>query len=129
MTGPRRRTPAELADAAYQALRELNHATFPGQCSLTGHHELYLVVDSLAELLHAAPQALRQAADWAAREHQAGRARVDDDCPASPASTIGAIVTALDDAAVRTAGAARRVDAAQQVAAHVIIEQPPRLDM
>jgi hypothetical protein len=112
----------ELADAAYQAVRALNHATLPAQSELADHLDLYRVLGSLAALLHATPQALRQASDWLAREQQAGRVDVDAACPASPATTVGAIVTALAAAADTLTGSARRVDHAHEATAHLITE-------
>lgn len=127
MTG--QRSAAELADTAYEAVRALNQATLPAQCELTGHEDLYRVAGSLAALLRGTPQALRQAADWVAREQQTGRVRVDEACPASPATTVAVIVTELSAAAEAVARAARRVDRAHQAAAHLITEPAQQLDL
>lgn len=116
------RSPAELADAAYEAVRALNHATFPARSELADHEDLYRVLGSLSALLHATPQALRQAGDWLAREHQRGRVAVDGACPTSAATTVGAIVTALSAAGDALARAARHADRAHQAAAHLITD-------
>lgn len=124
-----RRSPAELADAAYEAVRTLNHATFPAQCELADQQDLYRVLGSLAALLHATPQALRQVGDWLAREQQHGRVGVDGTCPASPATTVEAIVTALAAAADTLTNSARRVDHAHEAAAHLITEPTHQIGM
>jgi hypothetical protein len=125
----RARPPAELADAAYEAVRALNHATVPAQCELANHLDLYRVLGSLAALLHATPQALRQTADWLTREQQAGRVNVDATCPASPATTVRAIITALAAAADTLTHSARRVDHANEATAHVITEPTHQIGM
>jgi len=113
------RSAAEMADDAYEAVRALNHATFPAQCELAGHEELYRVLGSLAALLHITPQALRQAAAGAARAQQAGRVAVDAASPAGLAETVAGIERALAQAACLAARAARHADAAHQAAAHL----------
>lgn len=127
MTG--QRSAAELADTAYEAVRALNHATFPARCQLTDHEDLYHVAGSLAAQLRVTPQALRQVADWVAREQQAGRVWVDEACAVSPATTVAVIVTELCAAAEAVARAARRVDRAHQAAAHLITEPAQQLDL
>jgi len=123
----RRGAPADLAEAAYEAVRALNHATLPAQCELADHLDLCRVLGSLSALLHASPQALRQAGDWLAREQQHATVRVDAAGPESPATTVGAIVTALSDAADALTHSARRVDRAHEAAAHLIVEQPNQI--
>jgi hypothetical protein len=124
-----RRTPAELADAAYEAVRALNHATHPAQCELADHLDLYRVLGSLAAVLHATPQALRQAADWLAREQQHGTVRVDGSSPASSGATVGAIVTALSTAAEALTHTAPQVERAHEGAAHLMVEQPNQIGL
>lgn len=67
---------AERADAAYEAVRALNHLTFPGQADLTDASDAYRIVASLSSAISAMPQALHQIGDWLAREAAAGRIRV-----------------------------------------------------
>lgn len=123
MTGDGR-SPAELADAAYEAVRALNHATMPWE-QLTGDaDELYQVVGRLAALLHITPQALRQAATWAARAQRDGRVGVDAASPACPDATLASLRCALDRAALLASRAAGQVDAAHQAASHLIIDPP-----
>src|SRR5919202_6696385 len=62
---------ADYADAAAEAVRGLNHATFAG----TGYEvpsDVYDVLGQLSTMLARLPQALSQAADWLAREQAAG---------------------------------------------------------
>jgi hypothetical protein len=121
------RSPDELADTAYEAIRALNHATSPAQCELDSHESLYCVVGNLAALLHITPQALGQCADWIARAQRADRVDVDAACPSNSATTVAAIVTALEAAANAVAEAARRAERAHQAAAHLITkpDSPP----
>jgi hypothetical protein len=123
------RSPVELAAAAYEAVRSLNHATFPAQCELADQQELYCVLGSLAALLRATPQALRQVGDWVAGEQLRGRVGVDDACPASPATTVDAIVTALSTAREAVARAGREADHAHEAAAHLIIDPFSQIGM
>jgi hypothetical protein len=123
VTGPGGGTPAELADAAYEAVRALNHATLPFEHGIDGSDELYRVVGSLAALLRVTPQALRQAAARVARDQRAGRVSVDGACPTDPATTVAAIVAELSAAADAVALAARRAAAAHNATAHLILEQ------
>jgi hypothetical protein len=45
------RSPTDLAAAAYEAIRALNQATFPGQLELTDPHDLYTALANLSALL------------------------------------------------------------------------------
>jgi hypothetical protein len=125
----RRRPPAELADAAHEAVRALNHATLPAECELADHLDLYRVLGSLSALLHSSPQALRQAGDWLVGEQQSGTVSVDGSCPASPAATVSVIVSALSAAAEALRQSACRVDHAHEAAAHLTVERPSQIGM
>jgi hypothetical protein len=116
------RSSAELADAAYEAVRALNHATMPWADDGPAGVDLYRVLGSLTALLHITPQALIQAAARASRMQRQGRIGVDAASPADPAETVAGMQAALARAAALAAQAADLVDAAHEAAAHLIIE-------
>jgi hypothetical protein len=64
------------AETAYEALRALNHVTYPGQCELTDPADACTVVALLESAIYTLPQALRQLGDWLTQENSAGRVRV-----------------------------------------------------
>lgn len=116
------RSPAELADAAYEAVRALNHATMPWASDDQAGADLYRVLGSLTALLHITPQALNQAAARASRMQRQGRIGVDAASPTGLAETVAGMQAALARAAAFAAQAADLVDAAHEAAAHLIIE-------
>jgi hypothetical protein len=73
-----RNTVAPYAGNAYEAIRALNHVTYPGRCDLEDPADACTVVGLLESLIYALPQALRQLAEWLMRETAAGRVRVVD---------------------------------------------------
>jgi prephenate dehydratase len=113
---------ADLARAACEAVRALNHSTLPGRSAIADHHELCSVLADLAAMLHTMPQALRQVEEWLTRQHDDGRLWVvDGDYAGDPSTALTAIRDALSDAASSCADAARGVEAAHQVGADLVV--------
>lgn len=114
--------PDDLARAACEAVRSLNHSTLPGQCAIADHHEMCSVLADLSALLHTTPQALHQIGRWIARQHDEGRLWVvDGEHAGDPSAAIAAIRDALSDAASSCAVAARGVEDAHQVGADLVM--------
>lgn len=119
-------SPDVLAAGAYEAIRELNHTTFPGRGELADPNELYRVLANLTALARITPQTLRQCTAWLAREQQAGRIRaVGGDHADHPADAVADIETALAAAGYWLTRAARSLDDAHQGAAHLASGDPP----
>lgn len=70
-------TPGALADVAAEAIRALNHATFPGAERLVYPSEAYTVIGSLQRVVGMLPQALEQLWTWLEQELAAGRVIAD----------------------------------------------------
>lgn len=70
-------TPAQLADDAAEAIRGLNHATFPGTSALVFPSDAYDVIASMSVLASRLPQLLGQLDRFLSREVDAGRVSVD----------------------------------------------------
>jgi hypothetical protein len=113
---------ADLARAAREAIRSLNHSTLPGRSAIADHHEMCSVLADLASMLHTTPQALRQVEEWLARQHDDGRLSVvDGDYEGDPSTALTAIRDALSDAASSCELAARGIEAAHQVGADLVV--------
>ena len=118
--------PIELARQAHQAMRALNHATFPGRCEVTDHHDMSSVLADLSALLSGTPQALHQLAGWLTHGQQVARVRVVAGPHAGdPATATAAVESALADAASWCARAARSVEQAHQLAADIVVTGQP----
>ena len=117
MTGTE--TPAgtiELADAAAQAVRELNHRTRHPD-ALVGPAQLYRLVGELVLLADALPQLLDQLRCWLDTEHHADRLRADNHT--DPGPTVTRATTQLADAADAARDLAHLLGRAQQHLAHL----------
>lgn len=69
-------TAADRASAAYEAVRALNHLTFPGQSELAEPADASCIAASLSAAIYAMPQALHQLGEWLAQQAAEGRIRV-----------------------------------------------------
>lgn len=110
--------PAGAAQAAAQAVRDLNHATVSG----TGYaypSDVYEVLGALVLLAQRLPQALTQAGVWLDREHDAGRVGHDSGEALKLASDLSAALLGLSDAVGHAAALATALDQAQQSTARL----------
>lgn len=110
-------TPREAADAAAEAVRTLNHATFGG----TGYEypgDVYDVVGALATALMRLPQAIGQAGKWLEAEHGAGRVGHDRGQQFTTAEVYSAVL-ALEDALPHIEAATRALNEAHAYTGHL----------
>ncbi|MDI3406059.1 hypothetical protein [Streptomyces cavernicola] len=70
-------TPAELAEQAAQAIRNLNHATLPGKDQLAYPGDAYETVGPLARLAHRLPQSLDQLTEFLRKLTESGAVTAD----------------------------------------------------
>ncbi|WP_169317231.1 hypothetical protein [Actinacidiphila oryziradicis] len=70
------RTPADISDDAFEAIRDLNHATAEGGLEYPG--EAYATIDNLKVLAQQLPQALRQIREFLGRLEADGHLRTDN---------------------------------------------------
>lgn len=75
------RTPGQIADAAAEELRSLNHRTLDAK-AFTQPGDVSETVDALTRVVQYLPQALRQAQAALERLHEEERIRLDDKPPA-----------------------------------------------
>lgn len=120
MTG--QRSVAELADVAAEAIRSLNHATFPGAASTPGGlawpSDVYDVLASLSVLAARLPQLLAQLDGFVTRAVDAGRIVVDGGQFAGDPQAAAATASHwLEHAASLAAQLGHTVDQAQQAVA------------
>ena len=108
---PRREPlPREIADRAADAIRILNHATFPGAAAYESPADVSAVIGSLASLFHGLPQSLRQAARWLADAHARGVVRdVEAATETETAQAVCTVIIGLSDAATHAGRAADRL--------------------
>jgi hypothetical protein len=109
--------PVGAAQAAAQAVRDLNHATLDG----TGFEypsDVYEVVGALATLVQRLPQALRQAGTWLAAEHTAGRVGHDRGPQFTTAEVYSALAH-LDDAVPHVEALRSALDTAHTHTSHL----------
>ena len=103
-----------LAQITAEAVRALNHATFP-RAALSEPGTVYRVLGELATAANRLPQLLTQLARWLAEENTAGRLADDHDLPGAMAYVMARLDQnapryaallggALDDAQQATAG-------------------------
>lgn len=117
------RTPAQIADAAAEQLRALNHRTLdakafgqPGDVSET--------VDALARVVQYLPQALRQIEAGLERLHDEQRIRLDDKPPAETSQQdvqerVFGVVFALREARVQLSGVDDQMRAVKGLLSHM----------
>ncbi len=97
------------AEAAYQAVRSLNHLTYPSQCELTEPSDVYTVIAALASMIHG---------DWLDRESAAGRVLVVAGPYATDPRNAAAVLRAhLQHAGTRLAAAGESLSAAHTLLA------------
>lgn len=109
--------PVGAAQAAAQAVRDLNHATLSG----TGYEypaDVYDVVGALALLTTRLPQAIGQAMAWLEREHAAGRVGHDRGQQFTTAEVYSALAC-LDDAQSVLSAVARALNDAHIYTGHL----------
>jgi hypothetical protein len=116
MTGTRPVT--ELAGEAAEAVRALNHATFPGTDGLAWPSDAYDILASLALLASRLPQLLGQLDRFVSHEVEAGRVSVDGGEYAGDPQAAAAVTSHwLDEARAHAAQLHHALDAAQQAVA------------
>lgn len=110
----------DCADTAREAIRALNHATYPGQCELRGPSDAYSVLCSLSSLVYGLRQTLEQLGGWTDRQAQGQQIEVVDGPHAGNAIGLAAAVRAeLAAAAMDLAAASSRISEAHQLMADV----------
>lgn len=124
-------SPAELAEAAAEAVRSLNHATIRG--GYVWPSDVAAVLAELLLLTERLPQALEQAWGWLDDQAAAGRVGHDND-PIHPTCsgaadlagvTVGEVSRALQDAQAPLARLAQSLQDARNAASH-LTGQPAR---
>jgi hypothetical protein len=111
---------AELADSAAEAIRSLNHATFPGTDGLQFPSDAYDVIASLGLLAARLPQLLGQLDHWLTRQVETGRVAVDGgDYAGDPQAAAAVASHWLDHARINAAALHHALDAAQQAVAYM----------
>ena len=104
----------EVAEAASEAIRVLNHQTLHG--ALESPEDADVVVSALATMAHRLPQLLDQVGHWLEAEEAAGRLEVTDGKFAGkPGAAVDVVRTYLDGTAGRFRDAERLLESAHQV--------------
>ena len=104
----------EVAEAASEAIRVLNHQTLHG--ALESPEDADVVVSALATMAHRLPQLLDQVGHWLEAEEAAGRLEVTDGKFAGkPGAAVDVVRTYLDGTAGRFREAERLLESAHQV--------------
>lgn len=114
-------TPSNHATAAAEAIRSLNHATLAG-----GYQWPSEVYDTVGELERAArmlPQALRQAATWLEREHDAGMIGHDRD--ENPGLAVQVVIGEMGAAIAAAASLSKALSGAQVACAPLTSRRAP----
>ena len=125
MTGDVAPSPAQLAEQAAEAVRALNHATFPGSGQLTWPADAYDVLASLALLAARLPQAFGQLDRFLTGEVEAGRVVIDGgEFAGDPAAAAAAAGHWLDQARGYADRLHRVLDQAQQALAYAAATEP-----
>jgi hypothetical protein len=113
-------TPAQLANQAAEAVRSLNHATFPGTSTLVFPSDAYGVIASLSVLASRLPQLLAQLDRWLTSEVEAGHVVVDAGEYACDPQAAAAVASHwLDQATTAAEALHRALDQAQQASAYL----------
>ncbi len=116
MTGARSPSTIDLADAAAQAFRQLNHRT-QHPAALTGPAQLDRIVAELADVVAGLPQLLRQLVGWLVAEQDAGRIRSDNHL--DPGRIVDQAAADLADAGHTARRLGQLLDTARQHTAHL----------
>jgi hypothetical protein len=123
MTSPCARPAVELAAAAAEAVRTLNHHT-QGPHPLSGPAELDRLVAELAMMANRLPQLLRQLGGWLHTEQHAGRIRSDNST--DPARIVSRAAAELTQAGHAANEFGQALDGAHQQLAHLGTAAPAR---
>lgn len=112
-------TAADLADAAAELVRAINHATRPGTSGVRDVGDVYDTTAALALLAARLPQALTQLAAHVAADAAPGRLTAVDETgrDTDPADAVRAATGRLQDAAHAARVLASLLDDAQQALA------------
>lgn len=121
MPGVRSPSTVDLAAAAAQAVRQLNHRTLHS-AALTGPAQLDRIVAELAVMVAGLPQLLRQLGHWLAAEQHAGRIRSDNHL--DPSRIVDQAVADLADGGHTARQLGQLLDAAHQHTAHLGAQSP-----
>lgn len=116
MPGARSPSTVDLADAAAQAVRELNHRTLHS-AALSGPAQLDRIVAELAVMVAGLPQLLRQLGHWLTAEQHAGRIRSDNHL--DPGRIVDQAIADLADGGHTARRLGQLLDAAHQHTAHL----------
>lgn len=124
MTGDVAPSPAQLADRAAEAIRSLNHATFPGtestRAGLTCPSDAYDVLASLSLLAAWLPQLLAQLDRYLTAQVETGQVVVDGgEFTGDPAAAIATASHWLERASAAAGQLAHALDQAQQATAYL----------
>jgi hypothetical protein len=95
-------TASQLADVAAEAIRDLNHATHPGNGypALTYPSDVYSTLANLAVLVSRLPQVFDQLQRFVTAQVAAGQVSLDDGAhPGDPFAAAAVMRSALADAA------------------------------
>ena len=113
---------ARVAEAAAEAVRELNHATLDP--TALDHGTVYEVLGVLESLVFRLPQALRQLNAAVARRAGVDLLKLDNATdPAVAAASAEWFEAAVEDAVAQLDRAAHSIDALHQGASHYIFAQ------
>jgi hypothetical protein len=119
---------ADLANDAAEAIRSLNHATFPGADGLRWPFDAYDVLASMTLLTARLPQLLGQLDRWLTGEVEAGRVVVAGGDYADDPQAAAAVASHwLDHARINAAALHHALDAAQQAVAYMSASDPDDL--
>ena len=120
--GARLMEAARVAEAAAEAIRELNHATLDP--TALDHGTVYEVLGALESLVFRLPQALRQLNSAVARRAGVDLLKLDNATdPAVAAASADWFEAAVEDAVSQLDQAAHSIDALHQAASHFIFAQ------
>jgi hypothetical protein len=112
-------TPGQLADAAAEAVRSQNHATFPGSGGLTWPGDGYDVIAFLSLLAARLPQAFGQLDRFLTAQVESGRVVIDGgEFSGDPAAAIATASHWLEQASAAAGQLAHALDQGQQAIAY-----------
>lgn len=129
MTGDVALSPAQLADRAAEAIRSLNHATFPSTSGLAGGlvwpSDAYDVLACLGLLAARLPQVLTQLEGYLTGEVEAGRVVIDGgEFAGDPAAAAATTSHWLEHAGALAGQLGHALDQAQQALTYAAATDP-----
>lgn len=117
--------PARHAGEAAEAIRSLNHATFPGTDQLRWPRDAYDVLACLALLAARLPQAFAQLDRYLTREVDAGRVAIDGgEFAGDPQAAAATASHWLEHAGALAGQLSHALDTAQQAATYAAATDP-----